>query len=125
MEENKEISLKEKIDELYKKQIEEAPIKKIKEKNFKLPWNVSMFKGKLNKPNQVIVQTIYSNGAVKFTIQKTEDETIMVGKAIKSITGENVLRYGKMPLVVVKDWDTEAGVFSPKEEIQRQLIKGL
>jgi len=112
----KELTINEKLDSLIK------GMGKEKEKKFKMPLRVRLFKGKFRRENNIIVCFIRNNGAVVFKIMKIEDETILFNEKIYDASARNILRYKRKPIVIIKEWDMKP--FSPEEEFDKAEKEG-
>lgn len=114
-----EKTLAEKIDEI-REAVAEMPEKR--KKKFRLPLGVRITKGKTKRKNFVIVQTIKTNGAVNFKVMKIEDDTVKIGENFYGASSQHILRYKRMPLLIIKEWDMKP--FSPKEEFKEAVKAG-
>jgi len=117
MEEEKKKTVGEKLDDIIN-QLEQ----KEKKKKFKLPFGIRMQKGKTRKKNYAIVQTIKTNGAVNFKMQKIEDDTVTIGEGIYDASAGHILRYKRYPLVIIPEWNMKP--FSPKEDFDEATKEG-
>jgi hypothetical protein len=110
--------MQEMIQELYEKSEENDNLKK----KFKMPLGVRLGKRKSKKKNYVIVQSIKTNGAVDFKVQKIEDDTIKIGETFHDSSAEHILRYKRYPLVIVPEWNMRP--FSPREDFREGEKRG-
>jgi len=126
-----EKTLTEKIEEI-REAVAEIPERK---KKFKLPLGVRMTKGKTRKKNFVIVQTIKTNGAVDFKMMKIEDDTVRIGDNFHDASSQHILRYKKLPLLIIPEWnikpvspeseeELKAEPFSSKENFEQAAEEG-
>lgn len=122
-------TLAEKIDEIRLAVTEKSE----KKKKFKMPLGVRFLQGKTRRKNFVIVQTIKTNGAVNFNVMKIEDDTVKVGENIHDASSQHVLRYKKLPLIIIPEWNIKpvspnetpiAQPFSSKENFEQASSEG-
>jgi hypothetical protein len=117
MEEDK--TMNEKINEIYK-DVKEG---RGRQKKFRMPIGIRLQKGKFKRKNYAVIQTVKNNGAVTFSMQKIEDDTIKLKSGtIHDASAENVLHYKKYPLIIVPEWNIKP--FSPKEDFKEAADKG-
>ncbi len=112
-----EETLTEKLDKIIIK-LEEKEDKK----KFKLPFGIRMGQGSISKKNKVIVQFIRTNGSTTFKIVPIEDGTIKIGEYFYESTANYILKYNKLPLLIIKEWDMKP-LYLP-EEFKEALEEG-
>lgn len=79
-----------------------------KEKKFKLKWNVRRQLKTLAKKNKILVFLLTRNRAIKTLIEKVTNGYIMVNGSPREIALDYVFLYeGKIPAVVLPDWDMQ------------------
>ena len=93
-----------------------------KKREFKLPWSIRMQQGKLNKKNFAIVLFIRTSGATQIKMMPIEEDTIVFEDKIYSASADFVLKYKKLPLIIIKEWDMEP--MKPGEEFAKASLKG-
>jgi len=117
-----EMTLREKMDQIFKKLEEQDSNTK---KKFSMPWSVKIFGKAKVKKNYAIVQTISTNGNVKFKMIQIEGDVVDIGKKIPQYheaTAEHVLRYKKLPLIIVPEWNMVP--FSPASNYRKAVKEG-
>jgi len=117
-----EIPLTKKIDRIEEALSEMIEGKKEKKKKFKLPLSINFGKGKLRK-DYALVCLIRSNKQVQFKIEKVEDDTVMINDAIYDARSGNMLNYKKMPLLILKEWNTQPLVSEDDDEERKAEYK--
>jgi len=91
-------------------------------KKFKLPLGVRMGKGKTRKKNFAVVQTVKTNGSVRFKMMKIEDDTIKIGENFYSASADNILKYKKYPMIIIPEWNIQP--FSPTNNFKQAAKEG-
>jgi len=117
-----EIPISKKIDRIEDTLSEMMEGKKSKKKKFRLPLSVFFGKGKLRR-DHVLVCLIKSNKQVAFRIEKVEDDTVMINDAIYDARSGNMLNYKKMPLIILKEWNTQPAISEDEEEERKVEYK--
>jgi len=117
-----EIPLTKKIDRIEEALSEMMEGKKEKKKKFKLPLSINLAKGKLRK-DYALICLIRSNKQVQFKIEKVEDDTVMINDAIYDARSGNMLNYKKMPLLILKEWNTQPLVSEDEDEERKVEYK--
>ena len=92
-----------------------------KEKEFKLPFFKRLGLGSTKK-GKALVQTIMTNGSVKFDILKIDENTVKRGDIYHDASSNYIMRYGKYPLIILKEWGMRP--ISPGQEFERDLTNG-
>lgn len=124
-----EESLNEKLDKLL--QLQEETKEK---KQFKLPILIRWFgKGKIKRKQNCIVLVIRTNGQVEIKLLPIEDDTVRIGDSFHDARAGNVLRYKRLPMLIIPEWnispispttDEEIKAWSPKEDYEKASKEG-
>lgn len=122
-----EKSLSEKIDKIMEN-LEENQEKK----QFKLPLGIRIFgKGKIKKKNNCIVLIVRTNGQVEIKMLPIEENTVRIGETFHDARAGNVLRYKKLPMLIVPEWNmspvspSEGMIaWDPNEDYEKASNKG-
>jgi len=100
--EDKEESLKDKLDKLIQ---QNELVAMQNQPKFKLPLSVRIQQGKALKKEWAIVLYIRTNGSTQIKMKRIEDDTIKFNDYIYDARAGNVLRYKKLPLIIIKEWN--------------------
>lgn len=121
-EKKEEKSMKEMVEELYKKQSEEIPGKKKKEKEFKIPWKARMRKMDLKK-NKATMLYVDDNGEGKFMKVDIDTQTTMVDKIPRLARPHDMITYKGKPFIIQFAGSVEP--VSPKKEYEAAVEKSM
>ena len=125
------MSLSQKLDKLIEQNVE----KQTKKKDFQLPFGIRFGARAKMKKNFALVQSVDTNGTVKFKWYPIEDNTVKVGETYHEVTADYVLRYKQYPLIILPLWNirpmkrggekvNEKGAFSPKKNFDQAVKSG-
>ena len=83
---------------------------------------IRLTKGKTKRNNYAVVQTVRTNGSVRFKMMKIEDDTIKIGENFYSASADNVLKYKRYPLLIIPEWNIQP--FSPANNFKQAAKDG-
>jgi hypothetical protein len=126
MEEKKDKTVSEKLDEVMKAL--ELTKEGKKEKKFKLPFGIRSSKGKFKK-DYIIVLFLKTNGSCDFKMYQIEDNTIKIGEVYYEATSKHIMRYKRFPLMILPEWNIspitkEIEPFNPEKNLEEAVDAG-
>jgi len=115
-----EKSVSQRLDELIE------TIKEDKKKEFKLPWwKVRRQERSLSIKNKCIVQFVRENGSIEFFVLPIVDGAVKISDAYYDASAGYIMRYKKLPFLLLKEWDSRALLPLSKEiEYQKAIKEG-
>lgn len=102
--------------------------KDVREKKFKLPFNILTAKGKLKK-DYIVALILKTNGACEIKMLQIEDNTVQINEVYYETTSKHIFRYKKYPLIIIPEWNIspithEPMPFDPEEDIDMAVREG-
>ena len=114
MDEYKDMTLREKLDMIIKRQDELFKAKEIKK--FRLPSKAKINRGKIRK-NWVTVQYITENGQTDFFKAQIVDGTITIDGIPRIATADFIMDYKGKPMILIPAWSLRP--YSPVESYEK------